>query len=62
MTSQEAMKHQCRPGYWLVNTGAADEAPNWNEQIEPPTVNVNDTRLFGYDRQEFLNKQYRNTK
>jgi hypothetical protein len=56
MTSQEAMKHECKPGYWLWNTSELGDTPNWVEQVKPyqqPTG-----QLFGYEESEFLRKQY----
>lgn len=59
MTSQEAFKYKCKPGYWLENVATLGEGQDWQEKIEPPTVDVTDSRLFGYERDTFLAKQYR---
>lgn len=56
MTSQEAMKYTCKPGYWLWNVAKVDETPNWQEQVKP--YESLDT-LFGYDRAMFMAKQYK---
>lgn len=56
MTSKDALRHNCRPGYWLVNEAPLGETPKWIEQVAPqPETN----KLFGYDKDEFLAKQYR---
>jgi hypothetical protein len=53
------MRHTCQPGRWLYNQAPLGEPPDWIEQIEPPAFDPNDTRLFGYDQQAFLKRQYK---
>lgn len=59
MTSKEARKHICKPGSWLENVAPLGEDPNWQEKTQPPTVDVSDSRIFGYDRDVFMARQYR---
>lgn len=56
MTSREAFRHTCRPGYWLRNIAPLGEPPDWREEVQPQR---DMGRLFGYDRDEFMAKQYR---
>jgi hypothetical protein len=56
MTSQEMMKATAKPGYWFVNVANVDEPQNWQEQIQPH--DFGDT-IFGYDRKEFMARQYK---
>lgn len=57
MTSKEARKHECKPGYWLWNVADLGEEPNWVEQIQPYQQPVG--TLFGYEESAFLRKQYK---
>lgn len=57
VTTKEMMRTSHRPGYWFVNVAPLGEAPNWEEQVAP--VVEDESRLFGYDRDEFMQKQYR---
>jgi hypothetical protein len=45
-----------KPGYWWVNVAQIAQKPVWVEQVAPA---IADDRLFGYDRDEFMAKQYR---
>lgn len=56
MTSKEAMKHKCRPGYWLENVAPLGETPDWREVVAPIP---DDGKLFGYDAREFMSRQYK---
>lgn len=56
MSTQEMMRARHRPGYWWINVAALGEAPDWREQVAPLQA---DDRLFGYERDEFMAKQYR---
>jgi len=56
MTSQEAFKHTCKPGYWLWNFADADQPQDWREVVTPLD---NSNKLFGYDQDEFMAKQYK---
>lgn len=56
MTSQEAIRHTCRPDYWLVNIARLGAKPDWQEQPKPH--DPGDT-LFGYETKDFLRKQYK---
>ena len=31
----------------------------WVEQPQQPSIDVNDTRIFGYEQQAFLQRQYK---
>jgi hypothetical protein len=44
-----------RHGYEWYNT----DDSTWVERVSQPCVDVNDTRIFGYDRKEFLGRQYK---
>lgn len=57
MTTKEMMRSGHRPGYWWVNVAPLGCDPEWREQIAP--LRADESRLFGYDRDEFMRKQYR---
>lgn len=57
MTSQEARRHTCKPGYWLVNVAVLGDPPNWVEQLKPH--DPLEGKLFGYETGAFLRKQYK---
>jgi hypothetical protein len=59
MTSQEAMRHTCKPGHRLQNVANVDETPDWREVPQPPHCDPNRFELFGYEQSEFLAKQYK---
>ena len=56
MTTREMMSTPCKPGYWFVNTSALGSAPDWVQQVAPVPEN---NKLFGYEKSEFLAKQYK---
>ena len=59
MTSKEAMRHTCKPGYWLENIAPLGELPDWQERVAPiPESGL----LFGYEERAFLAKQYKPAK
>lgn len=59
MNNKQMRKATLQPGYWFVNVAALGAAPVWQLQPQPPDVDPNDSRLFGYDAKAFLRKQYR---
>lgn len=59
MTSHELRSAIAKPGYWFVNIAPLGSDPDWVEQIMPPDQDLNDDRLFGIGRTEFMRKQYR---
>jgi hypothetical protein len=63
MTSQEMMKAKDTPGHCWTNIAAIDEEPNWVEIPSPhgphSDPNYGFGKLFGYDQDEFLTKQYK---
>jgi len=59
MTTAEMRKKNHKPGYCWRNIAPLGEKPDWVEAIQPPDVDVNDRRLFGYEESEFLAKQYK---
>lgn len=60
MTSQEAFRHQCKPGYWLANTAPLGTPPDWREQPMPPGHDrPHERTLFGYDEHAFMQRQYK---
>ena len=58
MTSQEAFKHICKPGYWLENVAPLGVSPVWLEKVEAQPTDYNGP-IFGYPETEFLQRQYR---
>jgi hypothetical protein len=57
MTSQEMMKAPpLKPGYWWENISPLGSTPDWQPRVAP---RPEDDRLFGYDRDAFMAKQYR---
>ena len=58
MTSKEMRKATCPLGYWFENVAPLGKAPDWQIRVMPLR---DDTRLFGYDQDAFLAKQYRKT-
>ena len=42
-------------GYEWRNTSEK----TWVEQTQQPSIDVNDTRIFGYEQQAFLQRQYK---
>ena len=42
-------------GYEWRNTAEKQ----WVEQPQQPSIDVNDTRIFGYEQQDFLLRQYK---
>jgi hypothetical protein len=68
MTSQEMMKHPpIRKDEIFVNISAVDQTPNWQLRDKPidwdlagnPNNSYYRDKLFGYDLQEFMMKQYK---
>ncbi len=59
MTSQEMMRTRCPDGHCFYNVAAVDEAPDWRIVVAQPTADPNDDRIFGYDRDDFMARQYR---
>jgi hypothetical protein len=59
MTRKETDSIALPAGYWWWNVALLGESANWQMVIEPPSVDINDDRLFGYGKQEFLAKQYK---
>lgn len=66
MTSQEMMRARAKPGCIWVNIAAVDEAPDWREHKAPvdwhrttDQITRDSDKLFGYDREAFMAKQYR---
>lgn len=59
MTSKQMRKATLKPGYWFVNVAPLGSDPDWREQPAQPDQDPNDDRIFGYDRQEFMSRQYR---
>jgi hypothetical protein len=45
-----------KPGYWWENVAPLGAGPVWQERVAP----IHDEgRIFGYDKDEFMAKQYR---
>lgn len=60
MTSQEMMKSKHKPGYWFENIAPLGKKPDWREVVKPFNGDENgDPKLFGYDVNEFMAKQYK---
>lgn len=63
MTSQEMMKTQAKPGNAWVNIAPLGEPPDWREVKSPhgphSDPNYGIGKLFGYDVEEFMRKQYK---
>lgn len=63
MTSQEMMKATAKPGNAWENVAPLGEKPDWREVKSPhgphSDPNYGIGRLFGYDAQEFMGKQYK---
>lgn len=45
-----------KPGYWWWNIAPIGEKPEW---VQKPAPIESDDRIFGYDRAEFMARQYR---
>lgn len=58
MTTQEMMKHTSALGGWK-NIAKIDEPPDWIEDYPPETIDPNIEYLFGYEANNFLQKQYK---
>lgn len=59
MTSKEARRFKCKPGYWLENVAPLGEAADWQERVKPQDVPATVETLFGYDVDTFMRKQYK---
>lgn len=45
-----------KPGYWWWNTAPIGQDPVWEQK---PMPIQSDARIFGYERTEFMARQYR---
>lgn len=45
-----------KPGYWWENIAPLGSEPEW---VAKPAPIQSDDRIFGYDRAEFMARQYR---
>ncbi len=58
MTTQEIMKLKSSLGGWK-NIAPLGEKPDWIEAYPPETIDPNNETIFGYDKKEFMAKQYK---
>ena len=58
MTTQEMMKTKSKLGGWK-NISPLGSEPDWVEAYPPETIDPNRETIFGYDKNSFLQRQYK---
>lgn len=56
MTLKETNAIPLKPGYWWWNVAQLGDKPDWIQVVEPGGV---DNKLFGYDVDTFMARQYK---